>query len=155
MDKKKASQTTLVIEQVKNSLGAFFSEYGCYPPVTNINYTQLDDTSLLIKYPSVTNWDVSTGLVYYLKYDNNAVKWKHYMDSVPKSQESPGYKTTWYNGGQLLYYTNNTETIKDGFGNPINYVPANGYQGYKLWSNGRNRKDESGANDDIGVTTGE
>jgi len=151
------AKTTYVIEQVKNGLGAFFSEYGVYPPVTTIPYVWLADPSLQVTYSNsqgTCQWNVSTGLVYFLQFDPKASKWDHYIDPVLSSvSQNPTNIFSWP-GGHIIY-TNNTQTIKDAWGNEINYVPANGYQGYKLWSNGPNGNNDSGANDDIGVTTGE
>ena len=151
------AKTTFVIEQVKNGLGAFFSEYGVYPPVNTIPYVWLADPSLTGSYSNSqgsSSWNVSTGLVYFLQFDAKASKWDHYIDPVLSSPtQNPTNIFSWP-GGHIIY-TNNTQTIKDAWGNEINYVPANGYQGYKLWSNGPNGNNDSGANDDIGVTTGE
>jgi prepilin-type N-terminal cleavage/methylation domain-containing protein len=153
------AKTTFVIEQVKNGLGAFFSEYGCYPPVNKIPYTWLADPSLVNTYPTANGWNTSTGLVYYLWTDGTdgnagAAKWNHYIDPVVGGLTKNPSNTTTYAGGQKLIYTNNTRTITDAWGREIHFEPANGNLGYKLWSDGPNRVNEYGTNDDIGVSTG-
>jgi len=147
------AKTTFVIEQVKNGLGAFFSEYGCYPPVNTIPYTWLADPSLVNTYPTA-KFDTETGLVFYLEYDSHAAKWNHYIDPVLGGIDSNPSNSTPFVGGQKLIYTNKTQTIKDAWNRVIHFEPANGNLGYKLWSNGPNGINEYGTNDDIGVSTG-
>lgn len=147
------ARTTWVIEQVKNGLGAFFSEYGSYPPVDTIPYVWLANSSLPGSYPTASGWKVSTGLVYFLQFDAKASKWDHYIDPVLSSVSQNSSNTIFWPGGHIVY-TNNSQTINDAWGHEIHYTPANGYQGYRLWSSGPNGADESGLGDDIGVTTG-
>ena len=147
------AKTTWVIEQVKDGLGAFYTEYGSYPPVWTIPYQWLDDPSVIGRYPTVKTWAVNTGLVYFLQFDARAAKWDHYIDPVLSGVGMYWSNIAYWAGGQIIY-TNHSQTICDAWGNEIHYVPANGYQGYRLWSNGPNGADESGTNDDIGVTTG-
>jgi len=158
------TRTTWVIEQVKNALGAFYAEYGAYPPVNSIQYKWLDDPSVMNTYSNVSDWGTTTGLVFFLKYIDNSGKWSHYIDPVlggiNKNTNSVAYGGGF---GHTTVFTNNTRTIYDAWGKEIHYScsSADGYQGYRLWSSGPNgSNDPSGANeggggDDIGVFTGE
>lgn len=156
--KAAVSKTTWLVEQVKNSLGAFYSEYGSYPPAGSLEYTWVDP-GFVAKYPTVSSWPVSTGLVYFLEYFDKAAKWNHYFDQVLGGQsDNPSNRVQFMAGQYTPYFTNYTKSIQnDAWGHSLHYVisQADGYQGYKLWSDGPNGINDNGTNDDIGVFTGE
>jgi len=152
------AKTTWVIEQVKNALAGFYSEYGAYPPVSSISYTWIPDSSIPNRYPDA-NFNMSTGLVYYLAYFGNHT-WSHFItdggvlgipgastNSVPLSNGQ----------GYTPVFTNDAQSINDAWGHEIHYSTSqsDGYQGYKLWSNGPDGINNLGTNDDIGVMVGE
>lgn len=162
--KAAVSKTTWLIEQVKNSLGAFYSEYGSYPPASSLEYTWVDP-GVVAKYPTVSSWPVSTGLVYFLEYFEDPPgrkigdKWNHYFDQVLEARgDNPSNRVEFMAGQYTPYFTNHTMSIQnDAWGHALHYSVSKtaGYQGYKLWSDGPNGVNENGANDDIGVLTGD
>lgn len=145
------AKTIYVIEQVKNALAAFHAEYGCYPPVSTISYTWLRDPSITAMYPSVSDWNVRTGLVFYLKYYGNCARWAHYVDPVLSGVSANPSNVEVTVTGVTPPYTNLTRSIYDAWGKEIRYAPGADNQSYSLWSCGPNYTDDAGTNDDIGV----
>ena len=75
------------------------------------------------------------------KRDLNAIeRWKPFLDGVISGSESA--RET---------HVNDKQTIVDAWDRELRYESLPPHQSYKLWSKGRNGKDEEGRGDDIGV----
>lgn len=155
------ARTLWVLEQVKNSLGAYYTANGTYPPVNSVTYV------LPFKEPIGAVPDgglgYSTGLVYYIysandyQYHNpdpEVARWAHYLKDIG-SIDLKAMTNKSVNSGAWVFWTNKVHWIADGWGNNINYSSSPPYQQYKLWSSGPNGSNEFGAGDDIGVTWSE
>ena len=163
------SRTTWILEQVKNSLGAYYASYGMYPPgdkkangYSSIEYVYVAKSPG--NYPGCSNWFTSTGLVFYLTRVAEAPKWKHYIENptvVPnKVWPKEIFNATYSIGGKtgpVPMYTNEVESIFDAWDTNLQYIctEADGYQSYKLWSLGPNGSNEFGGGDDLGMAPGE
>ena len=152
------AQTLWVLEQVKNALGAYYTTYGTYPPVNSVyfEYKGTDPASL----PATpTNMYYSTGLVYYIyanppytehNPDVEARRWQHYLERLPGDNGSPPHSNMV--GAFFVTWTNNSHTICDAWGTPLQYNCSAPYQKFLLWSCGPNGVNNTGTFDDIGVT---
>ena len=171
-------KTLQVIEQVKSALGEYYSAFGAYPPsdkatprnvdpnpnnCTTVDYVEVP-TNMVGLYPSVSNWHVSTGLVYYLAYTTDSKQWAQFMNNPTIITDGQPPFVAQYSGGYTPTYTNASHAILDGWNNRLRYwceagiytngnnqVCTNNYQSYRIWSCGPNGVDEGGTNDDIGV----
>jgi type II secretory pathway pseudopilin PulG len=158
------ARTTWILEQVKNALGAYYTSYGTYPPgdraangYTSVDYVIINQFPSAGDYSTCTNWGLSTGLVFYLKYVSDAPRWDHYITFVPNGGGGAVITNATYSGGFVPPFTNTVQSIVDAWGTKLIYVSSgtDGYQNFKLWSCGPNGTDNSGGGDDLGVTSGE
>jgi len=154
------ARTTWILEQVKNSLGSYYSTYGTYPPVTTVAY-QYEKTPVGSLPAIPPNLNYSTGLVFFVyappkhaghNPDPSAQRWQYYLDDIGE------YGLAFYSnqvGFSWVFWTNNTHTIKDAWDSELRYECLPPYSRYRLWSVGPNRSNENGAGDDEGVAPGE
>jgi type II secretory pathway pseudopilin PulG len=157
------ARTTWIVEQVKNALGAYYTSYGTYPPGDKAanGYTSVDWVDPLAP-PAVNdaeNLFLSTGLVYYLKNMGEAPRWAHYITFVPNNSDTKPVTNAVRveDRGHVPPYTNGVQSIVDAWGRKLRYesYTADGYQSYRIWSDGPNGTNDNGGGDDLGVTTGE
>jgi len=147
------AKTLMVLEQVKNALGAYYLVYGSYPPVNSVGSTAPNQQSA-----SLTNYQgCSRGLTAYLLsgsdgssltrnyFNSEAAKWEHYLAGLYSTTSPTGSVSQ---GMSMMDYTNKTYTINDGWDNAIHYSVAPDLQSYTLWSDGPT----ASTNDDIYVT---
>ncbi len=147
------AKTLMVLEQVKNALGGYYSVFGSYPPVNSVDSTAPDKQPASL----TNNVGCGVGLTAYLLSGKDgsaltrafcnpeATKWEHYLDGV-YSTGSP--TNSFQQGMSMMDLTNRTYTITDGWGNRIHYSVAPDLQSYTLWSDGPTGI----TNDDIYVT---
>lgn len=154
--KATTARTIWILEQVKNSLGAYYSTYGSYPPVSFVGYEyEKTPMSELPALPPSMNW--KTGMVYYIysadKHNPEAAPWQHYLKDIGS------YGMTEYSnriGAAWIFWSNKTHSIADAWDRGIYYrSDPPDYQRYLLWSAGPNGTDEGGGGDDIGVQAAE
>ncbi|MEI6516555.1 MAG: type II secretion system protein [bacterium] len=150
------AQTMQILEQVKNALGAYYTTYGIYPPVSSVYY-EYENQSVASMPTPPDDLHYTTGLVYYIfngayhNPDAEAARWQHYLEGIG-GMGMPIYSN---NGGAFNFqFTNSCHTISDAWGSEIHYqcIPPD-YQQYRLWSEGPNKEDNGGGGDDIGVTS--
>ena len=138
----KKAKTLFVLEQVKNALGAYYTQYGVYPPVDSVSYIYTD--TLAGSMPAVPDGGMGykTGLVYYIYYggyyntDPAAAAWQHYLVEIGSSGSEPKSGAA---GASFLLWTNATHTIVDGWGAEIGYQCKSlgpTCQRFRLWSSG-------------------
>ena len=151
------ARTEWVIQQVKNALGAYYSLYGIYPPVSTVPFIYeglLPPAADVVIPQSQLGW--STGLVYYIfstdsRHNQEAAPWQHFLEGIG-SGISPELHTNVTVGAWNGGFTNKSHTVNDSWGNQIHYrADGPDYQRFILWSSGPNGVDENGGGDDIGV----
>lgn len=147
------TRTTWILEQVKNSLAAYYATYGTYPPVNSVYYEY--ESTPMSALPAVpTDPGYRTGLVYFIfsgTYHNpEAEGWQHFLDGIG-NYGSPRYSNQV--GFAWVAWTNSSHTIYDAFGNELHYESPYPYSTYRLWSDGPNRANNNGSGDDQGVTS--
>jgi len=152
------ARTMTVLQQVKSGLGMFYGIYGSYPPTPNgpgsvddTTYISLDNLSLPTIYPSVSDWGLRTGLVFYLCHFGEYGQWQKYTAGLPNGGGKLMHRAE--GTGVTVIHTNKVETLCDGWGRALQYQVSGDYQGYQLWSSGLNGTSEGGRGDDMGVTS--
>jgi prepilin-type N-terminal cleavage/methylation domain-containing protein len=152
VNRKAGTAATLrVLEQVKNALGAYYSTYGTYPPVTSVAYiyekTPMKD---LPDPPDDMGW--RTGLVYFIysgdHHNPYAQRWQHYLEGIGGFDILTNAKPKNF---VWNYWTNNLHSIWDAWDSELRYECLPPYSTYRLWSIGPNRNDNNGGGDDLGV----
>lgn len=150
--KTTTAKTIWILEQVKNALGAYYSTYGSYPPVSLVGYEyERTPMATLPALPPSMYW--KTGMVYYIysdaKHNPEAAPWQHYLKDIGyfgMAEYSQRIGAAW------IFWSNNTHSIVDAWDRGIYYrADPPDYQRYLLWSAGPNGADEGGGGDDIGV----
>jgi prepilin-type N-terminal cleavage/methylation domain-containing protein len=148
------AKTLMVLEQVKNALGGYYSVFGSYPPVNQVESAAPNNQSASL----TNNINCEKGLTSYLLSGKDgsaltrafcnpeATKWEHYLEGI-YSTTSPTNPPTLV-GMSMMDSTNLTYTINDGWGHTIHYSVAPDFQSYTLWSEGPT----ASTNDDIYVT---
>jgi prepilin-type N-terminal cleavage/methylation domain-containing protein len=135
-------KTLFVLEQVKNALGAYYTQYGVYPPVDAVRYEYPDTLAGSMPATPDAGMGYTTGLVYYIysggyyNPDPAAAAWQHYLDGLGSSGSDPKSGAA---GASFLLWTNKTHTIKDGWGADLNYQCkslGSSCQRFRLWSSG-------------------
>lgn len=131
------AKTLFVLEQVKNALGAYYTQYGVYPPVDIVEYIYPKTDPSTLAAPPKDGMGYKTGLVYYIysgsyhNTDPEAAAWQHYLLGLD-SGDSPT-NSGWDDSG----------TIKIDWTNSMHTIPGIGYeckkfgsscQRYRLWS---------------------
>ena len=114
------AKTLSVLEQVKNVLGAYYTQYGVYPPVDSVKYIYELTPAISLPIIPKDGMGYKTGLVYYIYYDLAAGAWAHYSCEIAKST-SPDYPPPDSSSLGSFSWTNNSTTILDGWDNPIQY----------------------------------
>jgi prepilin-type N-terminal cleavage/methylation domain-containing protein len=152
VNRKAGTAATLrVLEQVKNALGAYYSTYGTYPPVTSVAY-EYENTPLASLPDIPPDMHYSTGLVYFIysdpKHNPEAQRWRHYLEGIGWTG-SPDYSNRV--GFAWVFWTNNYHTIWDAWDRELHYECRPPYSSYRLWSDGPDRNNNNGVGDDLGV----
>jgi prepilin-type N-terminal cleavage/methylation domain-containing protein len=155
------AKTTMILEQVRNALGAYYGTYGSYPPVNEVR----TEAPYMQPLAMTNNPFLLRGLTAYLmtgRLDSNggttppmtqaymnpeAARWEHYLSFALANRG--GTITNLVQGANVMDYTNAGFRILDAWGCDIRYVgtPPD-YQSYLLWSEGPT----GNTNDDIYVT---
>lgn len=139
--KAATAKTLYVLEQTRNALEAYYVAIGTYPPTTAIQWVRPQTLNHFKYDPKISG---TTGLCYYIggPYDDpRKGTWTKF--SRPQQGE-PVISGFWdpYNiaaapaGFQATRYTNDIDTIQDGWKHDIHYQPNADYSGYTIWSDG-------------------
>ena len=134
--KAATAKTLYVLEQTRNALEAYYVAIGTYPPTTAIQWVR-PATLAHFKYdPKVSG---TTGLCYYIggAYDDpRKGTWTKFANPVISAFWDPYRIAAAPAGFQATRYTNNIDSIQDGWKHDIHYQPNADYSGYTIWSDG-------------------
>ena len=135
--KTATAKTLYVLEQTRNALDAYYTTIGSYPNTTDIIYDHCVGNS-------PAGFDISgqiketLGLTYYLGYEPNdrADSWQKFAKTVIGGAGSHTNPPVTKVGFDSVLSTNSVESIKDGWGKDIVYVPNPNCDGYIVYSAG-------------------
>jgi prepilin-type N-terminal cleavage/methylation domain-containing protein len=156
VNRKTATAKTLyVLEQTRNALDAYFASVGSVPNTTVIKYDRVVGQS-------AAGFDVSEklkdfevrGLSYYLGYESRdrSDSWQKFAKTVIGGVGSHTNPPIVKVGFDAVMTTNSVDSIRDGWGREIVYLPNADCDGYTLYSQG---PDTSTGIDDIGIDKNE
>jgi prepilin-type N-terminal cleavage/methylation domain-containing protein len=157
------------IEQIRNVLASFYSEFGTYPPGSGlVNYEYFNRTFGGQGLPKAPGY--KTGLVYYIWWGGASNSGPDMTSpTVDPNHNKSDIIKRWQNQLVDLVYTGITQptngptavgwgtwcnsfaTIRDPWNQDYRYRCDPPYQHYKIWSIGANGIDENGQGDDIGL----
>ena len=131
------AKTLYVLEQVKNAIGAYYTQYGVYPPVDGVDYIYPKTLASTLPAPPKGGMGYVTGLVYYIysgayhNTDAEAATWQHYLVGLDSGGSITG--SGWDASGTIkMDWTNATHTIP-GIGYECKTFGSS-CQRYRLWS---------------------
>jgi prepilin-type N-terminal cleavage/methylation domain-containing protein len=164
------------IEQIRNVLASYYSEFGCYPPGSAgpVTYEYYNKTFSPAGVPNKPQY--KTGLVYYIWWGGASNSGPDMgSPTIDPNHNTAGIIKRWQNQLVDLIYTgitppktgssgmgggenwcNSFSTIRDPWNRDYRYECLPPYQHYKIWSMGGNGVDDNGVDDnktkdDIGI----
>jgi len=155
--KAATTKTLYVLEQTRNALDSYFTVMGSYPNTTEIRYDHcvgqspsgFDASAEIKKFEKL-------GLVYYIGYEVNdrADSWQKFATTVINEVGSHTNLPVTKAGFDPVYSSNKVESIQDGWGSDVVYIPNPNSDGYILFSSGPD-KNPTTTDDNIGIDKNE